>query len=206
MKLFKVETRLTPSSTSTDYSTFFVVAINPERAYSVVRAYLDKEDLGFRDHREMRAVHLLAEDISYPECRTRLLLSSDVEMSFSEALLKFGSLADELPDWQRHVIQGFIGEVFEKKGVEQRENRDPFVDKAIEAKRAGCSFICLDCHVGLTKKDGEHSCNIEPIVLCSRCGCSTWRVSPPALESYCADCGLEKSESEAMRAGGENND
>ena len=46
----------------------FVVADNPDDAYRVVRASLDKRDIGFTRDRTLEKVELLAEQADYPDC------------------------------------------------------------------------------------------------------------------------------------------
>lgn len=46
----------------------YVVAANPQKAYEMVRNYLDNNNIGFPHERALRSVELLAEDSSYPEC------------------------------------------------------------------------------------------------------------------------------------------
>ena len=51
----------------------FVVATNPDVAYRKLRKHLDKQDLGYGKDRELEKVELIAENIDYPDCATRLL-------------------------------------------------------------------------------------------------------------------------------------
>jgi len=73
MRLYKVTLRgLVGGTTSTDYNASYVVAETPTKAYKVVRAFLDINDIGFEADRELKSVTLLAECICYPDCRTIL--------------------------------------------------------------------------------------------------------------------------------------
>jgi uncharacterized FlgJ-related protein len=47
----------------------YVVAINPQEAYQMVRDDRDKRD--FKKDREMKAIELIAEDVLYPKCEVR---------------------------------------------------------------------------------------------------------------------------------------
>ena len=73
-KLYKVRLRDLFSSSDTNYSESFVVATNPAEAYRKVRTFLDKEDLGIKEDRELESVWLVAEADNYPDCRTMLFL------------------------------------------------------------------------------------------------------------------------------------
>jgi len=75
MKLYKVEIHGGFSSHSTDYHTSYVVAADPTSAYKIVREFLDKEDLCFRNEREMKSVELIADTEHYGDCRTLLFLA-----------------------------------------------------------------------------------------------------------------------------------
>ena len=74
MKLFKVTTRFTPTTIGIDYSQSYVVAEDPNKAYKMVRAFLDKEALGFDHERELKFVELIAEESRYTDIGTRLFL------------------------------------------------------------------------------------------------------------------------------------
>ncbi len=74
MRLFKVTTRFTPPAIGIDCSQSYVVAEDPNKAYKMVRAFFDKEDIGFIHNRELKSVELIAEDSKYPEIGTRLFL------------------------------------------------------------------------------------------------------------------------------------
>lgn len=64
MKLYKITLR--------NYDVAYSVANDAESAYQLVRKHLDKNDLGFKDERELLTVELIADDSRYPECKTRL--------------------------------------------------------------------------------------------------------------------------------------
>ncbi len=74
MHLFKVILRGLHSATSTDYNTSYVVAPDASSAYQRVKDFLDKENLGFIDGRELAKIELLAEEGQYPKCKTILFL------------------------------------------------------------------------------------------------------------------------------------
>ena len=69
-KLFRVTTR----KGFGPYGCFYVVALDPEDAYSEVRRYLDKNELCYANERELDRVELLAENYKYAECETILLI------------------------------------------------------------------------------------------------------------------------------------
>ena len=76
MKLYLVKLRgMQNSATGTAHGVAYVVEKDPTRAYNKVRNYVDAEDLGFRDEREMESVELIAETGSYPECRVQLFIA-----------------------------------------------------------------------------------------------------------------------------------
>ena len=68
MKLYKVKCRGMQFSHGFSY----VVANDPTKAYEIVKKYLDKEDLGFLDDRELEIIELLAEEGDYPKCKIQL--------------------------------------------------------------------------------------------------------------------------------------
>lgn len=74
MKLYRVKLTGIHGTTSTNYNESFVVADNPAEAYEIVREYLNKEDIGFSRERCLDTVKLVAEQCSYPECRTMLFI------------------------------------------------------------------------------------------------------------------------------------
>lgn len=74
LRLFKVTLKGVHGTTGTDYHTSFVVAQDPTEAYQRVRSFLDENDLGFVDQREMDRIELIAESKRYPECKTILFL------------------------------------------------------------------------------------------------------------------------------------
>lgn len=72
-KLYRVTLRgMSYSTTSTIYGTSYVVATNPNEAYKKVRAFLDKNDLGYSKDRELDKIELLAEAEQYTDTRTML--------------------------------------------------------------------------------------------------------------------------------------
>lgn len=74
MKLFRVNLRNFSSCVNTDYSSFYVVAEDPSKAYRKVRNFLDKNDLMFRSAREMKSIELLADEKHYGETGVMLFL------------------------------------------------------------------------------------------------------------------------------------
>jgi hypothetical protein len=74
-KLYLVELRgLNGYSSRVVYGTSYVVAKNSDEAYKKVRKFLDADDLGFEDERELLKITLLAEDYEYTTTRTLLFL------------------------------------------------------------------------------------------------------------------------------------
>ena len=72
LKLFKVNLKGLSSVTGVNYQSSYVVAKDPTEAYKMVRDFLDTEDLGFPDDRELDFISLLAEDYKYTDVRTLL--------------------------------------------------------------------------------------------------------------------------------------
>lgn len=79
MRLYKVTCRGMQNSIGgqTGYGVAYVVAQNPDRAYRMVRDYLDARSIGFRYERELQSVELLAEAYDYPDCGTILHVESE---------------------------------------------------------------------------------------------------------------------------------
>ena len=73
MKLFRVTCRGMHRGDS--HGIAYAVAKNADDAYQLVRADLDKRDLGFLDEREMEKVELIAEATNYPRCKCKLYVS-----------------------------------------------------------------------------------------------------------------------------------
>ena len=53
---------------------YYVIAKDPTAAYKKLRKDLDSRDYGFRKHREMKTITLLAENDYYTECKNRILI------------------------------------------------------------------------------------------------------------------------------------
>jgi hypothetical protein len=79
MKLYKVKLIGVFGGTSTNYNESYVIANDSEEAYKKVRSFLDRNDIGFKDQRELNSVQLLAEDKQYPECKTILFAGDKPE-------------------------------------------------------------------------------------------------------------------------------
>lgn len=78
MKLYRVTLRgMYYATTGTNYGTPYVIAEDPTSAYEMVKAYLDKEGLGFSHERELDKIELLAETGDYPECKEQLYLGKE---------------------------------------------------------------------------------------------------------------------------------
>ena len=74
-KLYRVQLKgMTSSFVGTRYGMPYVIATNPTDAYKIVREYLDRNNLGFRNEREMDSITLLAEEGDYPDCRFQLFI------------------------------------------------------------------------------------------------------------------------------------
>jgi len=77
MKLYRVKLNgMTSKSSGTAYGDSYVVTDSPDKAYATVREFLDKEDLGFRHHRGLDVIELLADTYQYNESRTMLFIQS----------------------------------------------------------------------------------------------------------------------------------
>ena len=75
-KLYRVQLKgMTSSFTGTCYGMPYVVATDPTEAYKIVREYLDRNNLGCRNEREMDSITLLAEEGGYPDCRFQLFIA-----------------------------------------------------------------------------------------------------------------------------------
>ena len=79
MKLYKVFLRGMQSSFPITYGVSYVVADNPDAAFSMVKKYLDKKDIGFVRDREMGSIELLAEEKDYPNCGNILFIQKEEE-------------------------------------------------------------------------------------------------------------------------------
>ena len=74
-KLYKVTLKgMGYSSTGVAYGISYVIATNTDLAYKKVRAFLDKEDKGFKKDRELDKIELLAEDLQYTDAGSILYL------------------------------------------------------------------------------------------------------------------------------------
>ncbi len=74
-KLYKVTLKgMTANSTGTAYGTNYVVAQNPDEAYTKVRNYLDKENIGYSRERALDKIELIAEDSRYTDSGYMLYL------------------------------------------------------------------------------------------------------------------------------------
>lgn len=65
MKLYKVNLR-------PHWGEFYVIAKSSDAAYKKVRVDLENREIGSQKDRELRGILLLAEDVEYPDCETRL--------------------------------------------------------------------------------------------------------------------------------------
>ena len=75
MKLYRVTCKgMTFSSTGQAHGIGYVVAESTDEAYRLMRADLDKRDLGFSKEREMHTIELLADEVPYADCGTTLYL------------------------------------------------------------------------------------------------------------------------------------
>jgi hypothetical protein len=79
MKLYLVKLRGMRSEIPSDtkWGESYVVAPDPTEAYRRVREYLADKDIGFSAERELDSITLLAEDVTYPECRVKLYLPKE---------------------------------------------------------------------------------------------------------------------------------
>jgi|GEM_PF-2464461 len=78
MYLFKVTINARIGS-GIDYQNSYVVADSMDEAYSLVKKFLDKEDICFSDERELKSVSLIADTDRYPKCGTLLFISDKVK-------------------------------------------------------------------------------------------------------------------------------
>ena len=75
VKLFRVTLRgMTYSSTGVAYGVSYVVAKDPTEAYTKVRSFLDKEDLGFSGERALDKIELIADAYRYADVKCMLYL------------------------------------------------------------------------------------------------------------------------------------
>jgi hypothetical protein len=77
MKLYRVTCRGMHHSLANStpaHGIGYVVAETMNDAYRMMRDHLDTMDIGFSHDREMEKIELLAEDIDYPMCGTRLYM------------------------------------------------------------------------------------------------------------------------------------
>ena len=74
-KLYRVTLRgMTGTMTGVAYGCPYVVAKSADEAIEKAQNYVNKENLGFREERELDRIELLAEETQYPSCRIQLLL------------------------------------------------------------------------------------------------------------------------------------
>ena len=75
-KLYRVQLKgMTSSFVGARYGMPYVVATSPTEAYKIVREFLDRKNIGFRNEREMDSITLLAEESDYPDCRFQLFIA-----------------------------------------------------------------------------------------------------------------------------------
>ena len=75
-KLYRVQLKgMTSSFAGICYGMPYVVATNSTDAYKIVREFLDRKNIGFRNEREMDSITLLAEESDYPDCRFQLFIA-----------------------------------------------------------------------------------------------------------------------------------
>ncbi len=73
LKLYKVTCKgMTTSSTGVAHGISYVLAGDPTDAYETVRTNLDRRDLGSDKDRELACIELIAENVDYPDCGTRV--------------------------------------------------------------------------------------------------------------------------------------
>jgi predicted nucleic-acid-binding Zn-ribbon protein len=80
MKLYLVVVRCSAK----EYSESYVVAEGMDEAYGIVKDFMDKDEIGFIDDRELRSVTLIAETARYPKCGTRLFIKEQIELGGGE--------------------------------------------------------------------------------------------------------------------------
>jgi hypothetical protein len=74
-KLFLVKLiGLCGGTVNTDYNESYVIAKDLTEAYNKYEKYLDENDIGFKDDRELQQITLLAEETRYPDCKTLLIM------------------------------------------------------------------------------------------------------------------------------------
>jgi len=73
-KLFKVTLQGLSSSTNISFHESYVIAKNPDEAYKKVRKWLDENNYGFKDEREMDTIELIADEYKYNNIRVPLFL------------------------------------------------------------------------------------------------------------------------------------
>lgn len=61
------------------YGVFYVIANDPTSAYTMVKGYLDKNDICFLNERELDKIELIASPPPYPLCDTIILIPSNIE-------------------------------------------------------------------------------------------------------------------------------
>lgn len=74
MKLFRVTLRGLTSATGVQLHSSYVVAENCHEAYRKVRNWVDENNYGFSNERELESVELLADECEYTPVRTRLFI------------------------------------------------------------------------------------------------------------------------------------
>jgi hypothetical protein len=75
MKLYMVNLRgMRSSAIGTAYGVSYVVAEDTVQAYSKVKKFLDKENIGFKSDRGLESIELLADEYQYAEVNKMLFL------------------------------------------------------------------------------------------------------------------------------------
>ena len=75
LKLYKVTCKgMTVRGFGVAHGISYVLASNTTEAYNKMRADLDKRELGFVKDRELDRIELLAENVEYPACGTRVYI------------------------------------------------------------------------------------------------------------------------------------
>jgi len=67
-KLFKVNLRGLTTGTGIKYGESYVIARDCQKAYDMIKRFLETEGIGFAKDRELESVELLAEDDKYNDC------------------------------------------------------------------------------------------------------------------------------------------
>ena len=75
MKLYLVKIKGSFSPAGNDYSEVYVLADDSNSAYYTYKNYLDKQNILFKNEREMESVTLIAETGDFPSCRKLLFLN-----------------------------------------------------------------------------------------------------------------------------------